>query len=51
MKTWTLKAANTKQLAAFYGVDRRSMATLINSYQPNIGKRTGYFWSVDQVLL
>lgn len=51
MKTWALKAANTTQLAALYGIDRRAMANLITHHQPSIGNRIGYFWRVDQVLL
>jgi hypothetical protein len=50
MKTWDLKAANTTQLAALYGITRRQMARMINDNQPHIGPRVGYFWRVDQIM-
>jgi hypothetical protein len=50
MKTWTLKAANTTQLAALYGITRRQMAHMIKHHQPHIGIRVGYFWHVDQIM-
>ncbi|SKC47785.1 hypothetical protein [Ohtaekwangia koreensis] len=51
MKTWTLKAATTKELAALYGLDRKAMARQIKHYESIIGKRFGYFWRVQQILL
>jgi len=50
METWTLKAANTTQLAALYGITRKQMARAINHNQPHIGIRVGYFWRVDQIM-
>jgi hypothetical protein len=50
MKTWTLKAATTKELAAIYGLHRKAMGKLMEHHQSAIGKRVGYFWRVEQIL-
>ena len=50
MENWELKAANTTQLAALYGITRKQMARAIKHYQPHIGVRVGYFWRVEQIM-
>ena len=50
MKTWTLKAATTKELAALYGMHRKAMARQFKYYESAVGKRVGYFWRVEQIL-
>jgi len=51
MKNWQLKAATTKELASLYGMERKAMGRLFRHYESSIGKRIGYFWKVQQILL
>jgi len=51
MKNWQLKAATTKELASLYGMERKVMGRLFRHHELSIGKRYGYFWKVEQILL
>jgi hypothetical protein len=50
MKDWTLRSATTKELAALYGINRKALGRQMKHHQSIIGKRPGYFWSVEQIL-
>jgi hypothetical protein len=48
---FVLKPYNHKQLADFYGVCWLTFQRWIKKHEQEIGKKTGHFYSINQVLL
>jgi hypothetical protein len=48
---FALKPYNHKQLADFYGVCWLTFQRWIKKHEQEIGKKTGHFYSINQVLL
>ena len=50
MKTWTLKASTTKELALLYGLTPRALSKQLTRLESIIGKRIGYSYREEQIL-
>lgn len=51
MKTWILKPSLFKELAALYGYSERVFRKQLKAINDDIGKKSGYFYTIRQILI
>jgi|GEM_PF-5461609 len=51
MQEWRVRPATNKMLAALYGVSRNIMKKHIELLGDKVGKKHGYYWMVNQVII
>lgn len=48
-KTIKVRPYTTKELAALYGVDIKTLRKWLKPHKERIGERIGYYYNIDQV--